>query len=55
MNGIGSIGMFAIGGAAHWRSTLGGVGETEVGGEEVDGVAQKERAEECEESGTYLG
>ena len=55
MKAGGSSGRCAIGGAAHWRSTLGGVGETEVGGEEVDGVAQKERAEECEESGTCLG
>ena len=55
MNGVGSIGMFAIGVVAHRQNTLGGGGEAEVGGEEVDGVAQKERAEECEESGTCLG
>ena len=47
--------MFAIGGAGHRWSSLRVGAVSEVGGEEVDGAAQKERAEECEESGTSFG
>ena len=49
------MGMFAIEGAEHWRSSLHGGEVSEVGSEQVDGAAQKERAEECKESGTGLG